>query len=711
MGTTALRQLLKSLCNNSVWNYAVLWNLSHGSQRILTWEDGHFNPPNSREVAECITDDAAYYKDAKDIFSRQFERNTSSGSSEEYRVGHVVANMMHLQYAMGEGVVGKVAFSGDPCWVCLNNLFTNRARLIPECPEEWLLQFASGIQTILLVPVLPHRVLQLGSLEEVAEDINIIEYVKDRFNGLHSVSGNGGAFSIKKEFEAQLISPPISSAVGYLNATTAYSSVKTGGLLIPVNNVELNSDNPSIGSQVLPLISIQEAFMPAREDLPEAFKYETENKIVMSPISLTEISTSSMLLDAIQLEMVESKLLELSLEELQAYSDTFGEPFPDIMNSFPASEMTGEPSGGNLPTIMDNIDVSNFLKFPEDCELHKALGQSFRKQTEKLWDTSFMVEDTLTCSKNHSGRTEPSLFTREGDGGNLLEAVVANAYNGSHDTSNRSNSCKSSASFSGDFAASPKPQNQYNTIALVSNGSIPFPSACISEDKNADGTSSTLGKMMNTNSIQEQQQRVCDDRQLQKGNKVKRRARPGDQHRPRPRDRQLIQDRVKELRELVPNSGKCSIDSLLDRTIKHMLYLRNVTDQAEKLKQCVHQELAGCKNWSSSKTKQTNEKGTSWAFELGNEIQMCPILVEDLAFPGHMLIEMLCNENGLFLEIAQVIRGLDLTILKGVLENRSNDTWARFIVGTSKGFHRLDIFWPLMQLLQQRKRNPISSKI
>lgn len=41
---------------------------------------------------------------------------------------------------------------------------------------------------------------------------------------------------------------------------------------------------------------------------------------------------------------------------------------------------------------------------------------------------------------------------------------------------------------------------------------------------------------------------------------------------------------------------------------------------------------------------------------------------------------MLCNEHCLFLEIAQVIRSSQLTILKGVMESRSNNTWAHFIV-------------------------------
>lgn len=41
---------------------------------------------------------------------------------------------------------------------------------------------------------------------------------------------------------------------------------------------------------------------------------------------------------------------------------------------------------------------------------------------------------------------------------------------------------------------------------------------------------------------------------------------------------------------------------------------------------------------------------------------------------------MLCEERGLFLEIADIIRGLGLTILKGVMETRNNKIWARFAV-------------------------------
>lgn len=41
---------------------------------------------------------------------------------------------------------------------------------------------------------------------------------------------------------------------------------------------------------------------------------------------------------------------------------------------------------------------------------------------------------------------------------------------------------------------------------------------------------------------------------------------------------------------------------------------------------------------------------------------------------------MLCEHRGFFLEIADIIRGLGLTILKGVMEVRNDKIWARFAV-------------------------------
>jgi hypothetical protein len=107
--------------------------------------------------------------------------------------------------------------------------------------------------------------------------------------------------------------------------------------------------------------------------------------------------------------------------------------------------------------------------------------------------------------------------------------------------------------------------------------------------------------------------------------------------------------------------------------------------------------------------KDNFEGGATWAYEVGSQSMVCPIIVEDLNTPRQMLIEvmmvlcryikffgsnfhhlynlfawlflqMLCEERGFFLEIADLIRGLGLTILKGVMESHNDKIWARFIV-------------------------------
>lgn len=63
---------------------------------------------------------------------------------------------------------------------------------------------------------------------------------------------------------------------------------------------------------------------------------------------------------------------------------------------------------------------------------------------------------------------------------------------------------------------------------------------------------------------------------------------------------------------------------------------------------------------------------------------------------------MLCEERGFFLEIADLIRGLGLTILKGVMEARNGKIWARFAVEVTlhSRFYVLTSF-PLKPNLQE----------
>ncbi|KAJ8765233.1 hypothetical protein K2173_011913 [Erythroxylum novogranatense] len=160
----------------------------------------------------------------------------------------------------------------------------------------------------------------------------------------------------------------------------------------------------------------------------------------------------------------------------------------------------------------------------------------------------------------------------------------------------------------------------------------------------------------------------------------------------------MIQDSVKELREIVPNGAKCSIDALLERTIKHMPFLQSVIKHAVKLK-----PTGESKVWMEYPVMSkiiSNEGGVllkdnfdgvaTWAFEVGSQSMVCPIVVEDLNPPCQMLVEMLCEESGFFLEIADLIRGLGLWKI-----------WARFAVEANRDITRMEIFMSLVRLLEQ----------
>ncbi|KAK8284065.1 hypothetical protein V6Z12_D08G133800 [Gossypium hirsutum] len=186
---------------------------------------------------------------------------------------------------------------------------------------------------------------------------------------------------------------------------------------------------------------------------------------------------------------------------------------------------------------------------------------------------------------------------------------------------------------------------------------------------------------------------------------TRKRAKPGESSRPRPKDRQLIQDRIKELRGIIPHSGKqLSIDHLLERTIKYLLFLQGVTKYADEIKQADEPKLIGQGNRKLLKHN-TMSGGATWAFEVG--AQSIPIVVKDLNPPGQMLVEMLCEDGGFFLEIAEVIRGFPLNILKGVMELQEDKIWARFIVEADKQIERTGIIWSLLPLLQQKDNSGI----
>ncbi|PIN00071.1 hypothetical protein CDL12_27432 [Handroanthus impetiginosus] len=177
---------------------------------------------------------------------------------------------------------------------------------------------------------------------------------------------------------------------------------------------------------------------------------------------------------------------------------------------------------------------------------------------------------------------------------------------------------------------------------------------------------------------------------------------------PRPKDRQMIQDRLAELRELIPNGEKMSIDHLLERTIRHLNFMSSLRKHAESLKQ-----IDSIKSGTVEKGNSSNGGGgVTWACEVDDQTMVCPLVVQDLDTAGQMLIEIICEEQGFFLEIVDIIRGFGLNIVKGMMEVRETKIWSHFIVEAKekKQPTRHQIFSSLIQLLQMNSRHVANMK-
>ncbi|GLT58894.1 hypothetical protein SLA2020_317530 [Shorea laevis] len=191
-----LQHTLRSLCSysdpscSSKWVYAVFWRIlprnypppkwdyggtlldrSKGNKRnwILVWEDGFC------DFCECEQVGSGYLKGrfGVDVFFK----------------------MSHEVYNYGEGVVGKVAAENSHKWVFKETpndtdpTFISPWNMsIEPQPRAWEIQFNSGIQTIAVISV-REGIIQLGSFDKIAEDLNLVISIQRKFSYLHSIPG------------------------------------------------------------------------------------------------------------------------------------------------------------------------------------------------------------------------------------------------------------------------------------------------------------------------------------------------------------------------------------------------------------------------------------------------------------------------------------------------------------------------------------------
>ncbi|GMI97299.1 LONESOME HIGHWAY [Hibiscus trionum] len=835
-----LKEALKSLSGPSQWSYAVFWKIGCQNTKLLIWEECYYEPAPSL-VPPCI----AGLQNPGLLFGEQegcwgSETSSQFGSQTWDDKVHLLINKMMINnriIIVGQGLVGRVAFTGNHQWILANNYITEAHP--PEVLNDVHLQFSAGMQTVAVIPVHPHGVLQLGSSTTILENMGFVNDVRSLILGLGCIPGAllSNSYGANEYFEKTRIPISMDSA-GICRPTNSMASVSDGcnqqsnssqasvvigqqsSLISPemkpnINcrsqmesgvvgaevihsnsalwlNPQVSFSNSQSGFNCQPIIGQPIASHSSRKSmeqqvLSDVLQNHVINSITASNSQIKPESIPGIVPNLQKLEVVTFSCMQSAGNGVQHV----GSPRVEVPLSIPTDQLTTSCMLSELPNQGHESENFRFIpkkertdndlfealsiplshaddcmpfaeQFPSafhDCLKHesessstrslnvnykdaciqppsgddlfdvlgadlksKLLGEKWNNVLPKGQDLKMqnVGKDTSIfrdmpnvfpdhCSAN-DGISNRSIYSRVGKD-HLLDAVVTSTHSAAKQISDDNMSCRTTLT---KFSNSSVPSSsatvsQVNISSLLKGGTLPsssYRSGCTKDDAGTcSQTTSMYGSQISSwveqghNSRGDTSVATANAKRNNETTKPNRkRLKPGENPRPRPKDRQMIQDRVKELREIVPNGAKCSIDALLEKTIKHMLFLQGVTKHADKLKQT-----------GESKIKENFEGGATWAFEVGSQSMLCPIVVEDLNRPRQMLVEMLCEERGFFLEIADFIRGLGLTILKGVMETRNDKIWARFTVEANRDVTRVEIFMSLVRLLEQTAKGSSTS--
>ncbi|KAM7521690.1 hypothetical protein LguiA_011592 [Lonicera macranthoides] len=638
-----LQQALRILCSNTEWNYAVFWKLEHQARMMLTWEDAYFDDQEQHDLSEN--------NQFVDIVG-----NLYNGRNSHESLALALAMMSYHVYSLGEGIVGQVAVTGKHLWITSDTNVTGSCSFFEYC-DEWETQLSAGIRTIAVVAVVPHGVVQLGSLHKIAEDLKQVELIRDIFFELQDPS-------------LGYIPVPCS-----MDSSSCLSDVSTRGSQAGAFLHCMNNEDRSIKNNMTEFPSFQKS-VPRSSIVPLPGAYprktvEVINKHADPGYSISG-TTNSFRDVGSGSEYKDDTLGNTQNGELCV-------PEPSKLQSPKDIEMKLA-----LETEINHMDTLNAsFRFSAGSELYEVLGPSF---IEQHTHDDCEKEKTKTVTEMLvEGMSSSDLLMMNSSSDHLLEAVVANVcHSTGSDVNNAKSICKS--------VKSPLTTENMFEPSLCSTSSSLDCSSLVEEE--------TLHRLNSSRSHSKCSEQSDRPKELAKINK--KRGKPGENCRPRPRDRQLIQDRIKELRDLVPNGSKCSIDALLEQTIKHMIFMQCITKHADKLDRCTDMKLLDKE--TSVQGSSSYEQGSSWAMEVGSHLKVCPIKVENINMNRQMLVEMLCEDCSHFLDIADAIKSLGLIILKGITEAYKEKTWICFVVeGQNKrSLHRVEILWSLVQILQSK---------
>ncbi|KAL3647020.1 hypothetical protein CASFOL_007988 [Castilleja foliolosa] len=588
----------------------------------------------------------------------------------EEQMRALIDSLLPQVHVLGGGVIGQVAFTHNHQWMhsdihheTRNSLASIENFELFQGDSEFYSQFCLGIKTIVLISVEPWGVVQFGSTHKNHETKHFVDQVKNLFREVSFSENEPSSYSQT------------------LNSTAHFNSLLSCGSMEASYSLSLSSQSlfPSTsGHRIEPTNQVEDYYLLKPGNAYDCFDNQplTNTSSWLNLTSQDLLNTQNLTSSICKAQRPSSGLL--SMEDLfqeSAFAKSISNPglLDDDFSRW-LSPQTGPNNTTTSFTTLLSAELSHSSGLvPLSClsgnnsPIHtNSVQSSPNPEVKYTWAETLVPVATEKYVGLSKARNSSSLFSKlgidhllDGEDQSLSDAAKrrkTDLFPSGH------SQVKSEGLFSFDL----RTRN-------IEAGS------CIGDSCTMDACHTSSSEI-----------------QTEPAKNVKKKAKAGSK--PRPKDRQMIQDRLAELRELIPNGEKMSIDRLLERTIRHLNFMESLIKHAESLK------LADKpKRGEIEKNQTRKDGGVTWACEVGDQSMVCPLIVEDLVTPGQMLIEIICEEHGFFLEISDVIRGFGLIILKGVMEVReSKKIWAHFLVqaeGTRR-VNRHEIFSSLVQILK-----------
>ncbi|KAH9302693.1 hypothetical protein KI387_014276 [Taxus chinensis] len=210
--TSVLQQILRLQCHQSGWCYAVFWKLKRLGRMMLTWEDGYCEFANPSVISTSALTMPELFLNGLNVVGNSIDCTTPGSRwvvPWKIRLAFAVAKMSYQVFSLGEGIIGRVAFTGKHQWILVENNCAGLANSTGAVEDRlmfeagWQNQFAAGIKTIALIAVVPHGVVQLGSTHPIMENLELVKHIKTLFVKLQNVPGvfvsnfQEGSFTVK----------------------------------------------------------------------------------------------------------------------------------------------------------------------------------------------------------------------------------------------------------------------------------------------------------------------------------------------------------------------------------------------------------------------------------------------------------------------------------------------------------------------------------